>query len=235
MSTAAVITTLNEAATIGPLVERLLALKCWPVIVIDDGSTDGTPMQARTAGAMVACNPSREGIGPSLHRAWRLALFCGAERMVQLDAGGSHDAADVPRLLAALDAGADMVIGSRFRRGSRYLGGPWHRPILSRLAAWACNLAQPGAQHTDWTSGYRAFTAAALRTLYAQPTHARMHGWQLEVLAHAGAAGLRIAEVPITYRAGRSSFGLKVAGEALLAWSSILHHVGPVPRKVARA
>jgi glycosyltransferase involved in cell wall biosynthesis len=229
----AVITTYNEAETIGPLVREFTDYGAW-AIVVDDHSTDGTPQIAADAGAMVTQTDKRLGIGPCLQAAWRLALEAGWGKVLQIDAGGSHDPNEAGRLLAALDT-ADMVIGSRFVPGAHYIGGPWHRPHLSRLAAAMCRFALPGTPFRDWTSGYRAFRADALRQLLTHNYQARMHGFQVETLAYAWADGLRIAEVPITYTAGRSSFNRRVAWEAFQVWLDIVDHTPRYRRRAVRA
>lgn len=227
MSDFAVISALNEADTIGALVDSLL-LDGIRSIVVDSASTDATADEAKYAGAMVIQLQSRPGIGPALMRGWQIALGQCASRIVQLDAGGSHNPVDALRLLSRLDNGADMIIGSRFRHGARYVNnGAWYRPHFSRLAALLCCFAQSKAWYSDWTSGYRAFTPDALRSLLKKRYTAKMHGWQIETLAHAGELGFRIAEVPITYTAGRSSFNRGVALEAVNVWFDIINHRGP--------
>jgi glycosyltransferase involved in cell wall biosynthesis len=223
----AVVTTFNEAETIGPLVRTLRRLG-FAVIVVDDLSTDSTVATAMEAGAKVYMTMGRKGIGPCLMRGWRYALEEGATRIVQLDAGGSHDPLEARRMVDALvTTGADMIIGSRFMHGSGYDNshGRRLRPAMSQAAATACNLAT-GARFTDWTSGFRAFTASAAKELLRPWYMSRMHGWQIEVLAQANAYGLRIYEWPIHYVAGRSSFGWKVAHEASNAWLHVFFHVG---------
>lgn len=224
----AVITTLNEELSIGPLVSALRR-DGLRVCVVDDASEDETPYCARHAGAHVIVHVLRRGIGPSLVEGWRWALGEGALRVVQLDAGGSHFAGQALDLLGGLDtaaaaystSGADLVIGSRFCEGARYEGNV-RRMVLSRAAALACNVRYGHALTgvSDWTSGYRAFSAAALRKLARMEYRATMHGWQIEVLLAARWLGLSITERPITYRAGRSSFNRRIAKEAWGVWNS---------------
>ena len=143
------------------------------------------------------------------------------------DAGGSHDPAAAKSLLDVQTlTGAEIVVGSRFVPGAIYRGeaSPW-RPLLSRVAASACNMAT-GARYFDWTSGYRVFTADALQELLDKFYHARMHGWQIEVLAQANAMGMHIVEWPIEYTAGRSSFNWRVAHEASNSWLHVFFHIG---------
>lgn len=217
---AACITTRNEAESIGDLVRGLRALGCAPY-VIDAGSTDGTAGVARQAGAYV------EDFGPvpiaiGLLGSWGVALADGNDLIVQLDAGGSHDLADLPFLVSAL-ASHDMVCGSRFLEESQYIGPLW-RKAGSRLATMMCNL-RVGGRFSDWTSGYRAFRAVALEKLYGAMLNdkhlALGHFFQAQVLRHAMRLGLRVAEVPITYHAGRSSLSPSVACEALRGWGRL--------------
>lgn len=215
MTTIACITARNEERTIGPLVRQLRDAGLG-VVVVDDGSSDRTGQRVSLVGAHLVIHTQSWGIGPSLLHAWSEALRLGGDRIVQLDAGGSHYIGDLWRLLSQK---ADMVIGSRFLPSSRYIGRPW-RAALSRLAALACN-ARTGQRIGDWTSGYRAFTRGAVEQLLLCPCHARMHGCQIEVLGHAIRLGMSIAEVPITYIANRSSFNWRAAREAFGVWSRL--------------
>lgn len=226
----AVVTTLNEGDSIGALVEALRAQR-FEVLVIDDSSEDDTQAAGYNAGAEVVVTGTirRLGIAQCLMRAWRWALRQGATCVVQVDAGGSHKPQDA-RLLAdaLLVTGADLVIGSRFRPGASYdnaAGRRW-RPAASRAAATACNVAV-GTHYTDWTSGLRAFSPAALTALLEYEYLSRMHGWQIEVLGRAHSLGLKIIEQPIEYRAGRSSFNGSVANEAVNAWLQLFFHMQP--------
>lgn len=225
----AVITTLNEELSIGPLVSALRG-QGLRVCVVDDASDDETPYCARHAGAHVIGHVLRRGIGPSLVEGWRWALGEGATRVVQLDAGGSHFAGQALGLLDGLGhecrihaptMGADVVVGSRFCAGARYEGN-LRRQWMSRAAALACNVRYGHALTgvSDWTSGYRAFSAEALRKLARCNYSATMHGWQIEVLLAARWLGLRVIERPITYRAGRSSFNRRIAKEAFGVWQN---------------
>ena len=215
----AVTTTLNEQGNIAALVTALRG--CVDrVIVVDDASDDNTAHNAHHAGAIVMAHTLRTGIGPSLMEGWRLALDSGASVVVQIDAGGSHFTADVPWLLAGLHS-ADMVIGSRFCPGARYMGNH-KRALLSRLAAHMCNVRQVKPRFTDWTSGYRAFNRHALEHLLDFGIYrTTMHSWQIETLRNAVNLNLRVAEVPIIYLAGRSSFNRRIAKDAFGVWATI--------------
>lgn len=214
-----VIPALNEVTTIGILV--VAAKQFGSVIVVDDGSTDGTGKIAWTAGAHVIRHAIPEGIGSSIIDGWRTALRCGAKRVVVMDAGGSHVAPEMPKLLRK---DADLVIGSRFVLYGLYLGGFWWRRWGSRLVGILCNLAQGGPWIRDWSSGYRVYSAQAVKELLKLSYRAKMHAWQIEVLARVRELGMTVQEVPITYRAGRSSLTLAGIIELIAVWLLMLHH-----------
>lgn len=234
MSTAILVTTLNEEATIGKLVTSFTQWG-WDVFVVDDSSEDDTALVAFENGAKnVWGHESRIGIGPSLLEGWRRIRELGYHNIIQIDAGGSHDPDDCIALIrASVYDRADIVIGSRFRGGASYdnTNGSWKRPILSRIASFAMNRVQFGAHHSDWTSGYRYFNQKALDVLLKRTYHAKMHAWQIEVLAYAGEEGLKITESPISYVAGRSSFNHKVANEAFMTFLHVANHVRHVGAK----
>lgn len=199
----AVITTRNEAATIGWLVKQA----SWyvdKVIVVDEDSTDDTRSEAFDAGAHVYL--AAGGIGACQRYGWARALETGADRIVQFDAGGSHDPCEIPTLLASP---VELVIGSRFCEGGAHLGS-WWRAMASSMYV-LCS----GLPYEDVTSGYRVLTAEVAEYLLTKPYRALMHGWQTEALRYAHDAGFTVAEVPIIYRPSRSSLTIPIAREAL--------------------
>ncbi|HUV94566.1 MAG TPA: glycosyltransferase [Anaerolineae bacterium] len=215
---AIVIPAKDEAETIGSLCLQGPAT----VIVVDDGSRDGTGEIAQDVGAIVIRHDISQGIGPSIRDGMRWAIeMSDAERIVIMDAGGSHRPWDRP---ARLPTDADIVIGSRFMRGSEYVGGCWWRRMASRVMAVMCNLAQSGPWLTDWTSGYRAYSRGAARAVVGYSCFAKMYAWQMEVLARLREDGFTVCEVPITYCSGRSSLRLSGMIEAVTVWLQILHH-----------
>ena len=218
MSTWACISARNEARSIERIVKRLIKYDIQ-VAVVDAGSTDGTGDIARAAGAIVTRLEKSRGIAGSLMAAWEMALFSGAQRIVQLDAGGSHDPNEAVSLLSGLSR-ADMVIGSRFIPKAFYAGRPWRRD-LSQLSATLFNW-KTHQNITDWTSGYRAMRRRLVRSLLDSTYHSRMHGWQIETLGRALNLGAVVIEMPIFYRAGRSSFRLGTVWEAFAAWRRLL-------------
>ena len=211
----------NEADNIAQLI--INAAQYGTVIVVNDGSTDNTGQIAQEAGAWhIIDHEVCKGIGLSVVDGWREALDSGAERIIVMDAGGSHRPIDIPILLASQ---ADIVIGSRFVSGSKYYGRLWRR-ICSQIVALLCNIAQSGKWLHDWSSGFRLYSARAVRRLLAIRYEAKMHAWQIEVLGQARYMRLCIEEVPITYIAGRSSFSWASMLEIIITWLQILHHKG---------
>lgn len=200
----AVVTTHNEEATIGDLVRAIPE----QTIVVDEGSTDRTRREAHVAGALVFRYEG--GIGPCQRRGWRVALDMDAERIIQLDAGGSHDPHQIRYLL---DADADLVIGSRFRCGGTH-EGTWWRSSGSRSFAALCN-ARYHQRIGDWTSGFRVISAYLAERLLGFEYRATMHGWQAESLRNAVGLGATVKEVAIDYRPSASSLRPAVIAEAL--------------------
>lgn len=157
-----VIPAYNEAAVIGETVRRIRAVgPAWEIIVVDDGSTDGTAEQAGAAGATVVVHPYNKGNGAAVKTGFRSAR---GKVVVTMDGDGQHDPLDIPRLLA--DIGRyDMVVGARDAASE----GAWHRNIANgiynRLASYLT-----GFTIRDLTSGFRAVKReVAMRFLYLFP------------------------------------------------------------------
>jgi glycosyltransferase involved in cell wall biosynthesis len=201
-----VIPAFNEEARLGPTVERVAAwLATRPeraeIVVVDDGSTDGTVALARRLAArhpqlrVIATSPNR-GKGHAV----RVGMLAASGAVaIMYDADGSTPPEELPRLLAPLaDGRAAVAIGSR------YVGGaaPVDQPLWRRVWSRGCNLVNqrllvPGVRDTH--CGFKAFTAEAARDLFARAT---INGWSfdLEVLALAQRLGHTIVEVPVTWR-----------------------------------
>lgn len=208
--TAALVTTYNEADTIGPLVAGLLEHVDNVLVVDDPRTTDNTEQIAHAFGASTLVDIESTGIGPCLIAGLK---YLKGQQVVVIDAGGSHSPSSIPGMLR-LDAW-DVVIGSRFMAGSGYVGNP-RRARLSRTYSKACSR-RTGHQISDWTSGFRVYSPKAVNAILARPPTAKMHGWQPQALAACLAHKCAVGERPITYRAGRSSMNHKVAWEAVKA------------------
>jgi glycosyltransferase involved in cell wall biosynthesis len=134
-----------------------------PVVVVDDGSRDGTAQAARAAGVPVLVLPVNLGVGAALQTGFRYALERGYDAVIQVDADGQHDPRSVPDLLAPLEDGqADLVIGSRFLVVEGRYRAPWARRIGIGLFSGLTSLAV-GRRLTDTTSGLRAYGRRVMR------------------------------------------------------------------------
>jgi glycosyltransferase involved in cell wall biosynthesis len=192
---------LDEA---GALPVVLAALPAgWPVLVVDNGSTDGTAEVARALGTRVVAEP-RRGYGAAVHAGLEAAR---SELVAVLDGDGSIDPAVLPAMAAAVVSGADLAVGRRVPDGPGVW--PWH--ARAGNAVIAALLRRRGVPVHDIAPVRVARRAALLELAVAD----RAFGYPLELLLRAGAAGWRIAEFPVTYRAraaGRSKVSGSVRG-----------------------
>lgn len=213
--------TFNEREVLERSVEKLLSAQPnLDLIVIDDSSPDGTGELAESLAVMdsritVLHRRSKEGLGKAYAEGYELALSRSYQRIVQMDADGSHQAKDLAQLLAAE---SDLVIGSRWVAGGEVLNWPVHRLWISRLGNGFARFAI-GTQLKDVTAGYRVYSADLLRKLPLKRIEAHGYGFQVEMTKWAMAAGASIEEVPISFierEDGRSKMTSKIVAEAFL-------------------
>ncbi len=192
------------------------------VIVVDDSSPDGTPeLLARLAAAdpmiVPLIRPGKQGYGTAVLAGMRRALELGADRVATMDADFSHDPADVPSLLAALDDG-DVAIGSRYYQGVRILNWGISRLLLSLFANRYVKTIL-GFKVEDATSGFRAYRRPALEALTTARIGSVGYSFLVEVLYFLFRRGFKLVEVPIVYterREGQSKMSKKVIREAVI-------------------
>ena len=231
-----VIPTYNERPNLAPLLDALLCHPDLGVLVVDDGSPDGTGPEAErlaaASGGRVAVlhRSGRRGLGRSYIDGFRAALEGGATHVVQMDADLSHDPADVPRLLEASTA-ADLVLGSRYVRGGELRNWPAHRLVLSAFANCYVR-AITRMPVRDCTSGFRCWRRELLTRIPLDRIVSDGYAFQVELAWEALRAGGRVAEIPIVFverREGASKMSGRVIVEsALLPWRLIAR-----PRTVA--
>jgi len=214
-----VVPTYNERENLPPLADALLGIDELNVLVVDDGSPDGTGAEAdriaaRAAGRVhVLHRQGQRGLGRSYIDGFQHALRLGASRVVQMDADFSHDPNEVPHLIAATDS-ADLAIGSRYIPGGTLRNWPWHRVALSAFANRYVR-AITGVPVHDCTSGFRCWRAELLARLPLPQIASEGYAFQVEMAWHAASAGARIVEVPITF-VERMQGSSKLSGRVIL-------------------
>lgn len=173
------------------------------LLVVDDNSPDGTgDLADKLAEAdqhvRVMHRTGKAGLGKAYIAGFTWGLEHGYDVIVEMDADGSHRPEDLPRLLAAVAAGADGVIGSRWVPGGKVVNWPRKREVLSRGANIYTRL-MLGFGIKDATGGYRAYRAATLRKIDLANVESTGYSFQIDITIRVVQAGLRIVEVPITF------------------------------------
>ena len=217
-----IIPTYQEAENVAEVVTRIHAACDASVLVVDDASPDGTAevvrsMQADDGALHLLERPGKAGLGSAYRAGFAWGAEHGFEVMVEMDADLQHDPAALPELLAAVAAGADLAIGSRYVPGGSIPDWSWHRRALStwgnRYAGAVLDLAV-----RDATSGYRAYRSSALAAIDLDSVRADGYGFQIEMAHRVARSGGRIVEVPIAFgerRRGTSKMSGRIVVEAL--------------------
>ncbi len=218
-----IIPTYNEALGISSMLEKtLLVGPALEILVVDDNSPDQT---AKTVQSHRAFNrrvhlikrEGKLGLGSAYKEGFRWAISREFDTCIQIDADLSHDPADIPRLLEALETGADVAIGSRYSGGVRVMNWSEERLFLS-LSASRFVRAVTGLPLTDATSGFKAIRCAALQRLDWARFVTEGYGFQVELHFFLWKSGAKLVEVPIVFterRAGETKMSLVIAAEAV--------------------
>jgi dolichol-phosphate mannosyltransferase len=223
-----VIPTYNECDNVSLIVGRVRAsVPHAEVLIADDASPDGTGAIAdRLAGAddhvHVLHRPGKQGLGVAYLEAFQWGLDQGYDVLVEMDADGSHQPEELPRLLAAIADGADLVLGSRYVPGGGVVNWPRRREWLSRGGNTYARIAL-GMPLRDATGGYRAFRAETLRRLSLDDVSSQGYCFQLDLAWRALRAGMRVEEVPITFverERGTSKMSGSIMAESLIRVTS---------------
>ena len=215
--------TYQEAQNVEEFLRRArVALPEATIIVVDDNSPDGTADIAERVGAElggieVLRRPVKAGLGNAYRAAFTIGLARGYEVLIQIDTDLSHDPAVLPELVAAIEGGADLVIGSRYVPGGSIPHWPARRRALSKYGnAYTGFMLRTGV--ADATAGYRAYRAETLRAIDYASTRSKGYGFQIETAYRVSRAGLRITEVPIAFTdrvRGHSKMSLAVMAEEM--------------------
>jgi dolichol-phosphate mannosyltransferase len=198
-----IIPTYNERENLELIVERVRSSTPQvEILVADDNSPDGTgdiadELAGRESQVHVLHRAGKEGLGAAYLAGFAWALERGYDVVVEMDADGSHQPEQLPRLLEALGR-ADVVLGSRWVPGGRVENWPPHRMFLSRGGNTYTRLAL-GIPVRDATGGYRAFRRSALQRLDLGEVSSQGYCFQVDLAWRAVQRGLRVVEVPITF------------------------------------
>jgi dolichol-phosphate mannosyltransferase len=222
-----IVPTYNEAGSIEPLLRATAATlaDCAPgdhrILVVDDGSPDGTGALAERVGAELGVvdvlhRAGKGGLGRAYLAGFRRALAGGAQLLCEMDADLSHDPGHLPALLAAARE-ADLVLGSRYVPGGGVADwGPLRRFVSRAGCRYARTLL--GLPQRDLTGGYKVIRREVLEGIELGSVHSQGYVFQVEITYRAVLAGFRVAEVPIIFRdrtAGESKMSARIALEAM--------------------
>ncbi len=218
-----IIPTYNEVENLPLIVGRVRTnVPDVHILVVDDNSPDGTGKLADALAAAddhvhVLHRAGKEGLGAAYLAGFRWGLDEGYDVLVEMDADGSHQPEQLPRLLSAL-AGADLVLGSRWVPGGTVVNWPVSRKILSRGGNLWTRIAL-GIPIRDVTGGYRAFRKETLQGLGLEDVASAGYCFQVDLAWRALKAGFTVVEVPITFverEHGVSKMSRRIVVEALL-------------------
>jgi dolichol-phosphate mannosyltransferase len=236
------IPTYNERENLQRIVPRVRsAVPSADVIVLDDGSPDGTGAVADDLAAAdpqvhVLHRPAKQGLGMAYLAGFAWGLERGYDAIVEMDADGSHQPEQLPALLAAL-RDADLVIGARWVRGGTVVNWPVHRKALS-VGANLYTKVLLGMPVHDATAGYRVYRASALRAIGLDQVASEGYCFQVDLTRRAVRRGLRVVEVPIRFverEIGDSKMSSDVIRESLeriTLWG--VHHRADQLRRLGR-
>jgi dolichol-phosphate mannosyltransferase len=216
--------TYNERENLEPMV-RALADKNVDVLVIDDSSPDGTGEIAdRLASELpwvkVLHRPRKEGLGRAYVDGFRHVLARGAELVLEMDCDFSHDPADVPRLIAAVEEGADLALGSRYVPGGGTANWGLVRRLISRCASiYTRVLLMP---IHDSTGGFKCFRRRVLESIELETIDAAGYVFQIETTYRTLRRRFRVVEVPI-------HFADRTAGQSKMSRAIVLEAIWKVP------
>ena len=223
MRVVVVVPTYDERDNIEPLIDSLLRFRGFHVLVVDDRSPDGTGAVIRRvmqrSRRVSLLEGDKQGLGVAYFRGFRYALeHLNPDVVVEMDADGSHDPADVPRLVKALER-ADLVVGSRYVLGGGTPDWSFRRKLMSRAANFYAREVGGLWEVNDCTAGFRAYKASLLQQILPRAVAVKGYSVQVSLLSAAITSGARVVEVPVTFRdrsRGESKLKLSDALELLV-------------------
>ena len=218
-----IIPTYNEIENISKILQAVFALEGdYHILVIDDGSPDGTAGVVRSLQKVypdrlhLLERSSKLGLGTAYVTGFKWALSRDYDYVFEMDADFSHNPADLPRLLEACKGGADLSIGSRYCDGINVVNWPLGRIMMSYCASLYVRLAL-GFRVFDSTAGFICYTRKVLGTIDLDAVKMKGYGFQIELKYTAHKLGFRIKEVPVIFvnrKEGTSKMSGGIFGEA---------------------
>jgi len=219
-----IIPTYNERETLPLAIDSVLKQDGFDVLVIDDGSPDGTAGVVRKTmekekRLFLLERPGKLGLGTAYIAGFKWGLERGYDYFVEMDADGSHDPEALPNFIREMEKDLDLVIGSRYlNKTISVIGWDFKRLLLSKFgnyyASWIL-----GLRLTDLTSGFRCYSRSALTALDLDKVHSNGYAFQIEMAYRVSMAGYRIGEISIIFyeRAfGSSKMSKKIIREAII-------------------
>ncbi|WP_129631531.1 polyprenol monophosphomannose synthase [Candidatus Oscillochloris fontis] len=218
-----IIPTYNEAENIGHLIPQILAHPRCRVLVVDDGSPDGTgtivsQMAKDDSRIGLLSRPGKLGLGTAYIAGFRRALAEDANMIIEMDADFSHDPCYLAPLIAAASTTYDMVIGSRYVKGGGTTDWGLGRKLISRGGNLYAGIIL-GLPVADATGGYRCYRRSVLEKINLNAVRSNGYAFQVEMVYRALRVGARVGEIPIIFpdrRVGKSKMSRRIVLEALI-------------------
>ena len=219
------IPTYNEKENIASIIDAVLSFESgYHILVIDDGSPDGTAaivnnkIQDNPGRIFIECRAGKLGLGTAYIHGFKWALENGYDYIIEMDADFSHNPADLDRLVAACDAGADVAVGSRYVKGGSTENWPIDRKIYSQGGS-AYTRIITGMPVKDPTAGFVCYKSKVLATMNLDNIKFIGYAFQIEMKFSAWKLGFKIKEVPIKFidrKIGVSKMSKGIIKEAIL-------------------
>ena len=222
-----VLPTYNESSNLPQIVPAILSQDPRiEVLVVDDNSPDGTgaiadALASSLSRVHVLHRPGKQGLGRAYLAGFEWGLVQGYDRFIEMDADFSHDPKYLRDLIGAVDEGADLAIGSRYKNGVNVINWPMSRLLLSSGANLYARLVT-GLPLTDSTGGFKCFRRAVLEAIPFARVRSNGYSFQIEMSFRAWRKGFRLVEVPIVFTdrvEGQSKMNRKIVREAIwMVW-----------------
>jgi len=228
MNILVVLPTYNEANNIDKLLRKLIQYEFLDILVIDDNSPDGTLEKVRKWSFKdqrinFIRRSNKLGLGSAYVTGFKWGLKRTYDYFFAMDADLSHNPNDISRFIEEIEKGFDLVVGSRYLKGTiNVVGWDFRRLLLSKFANWYATTILGIKRYTDVTSGYRVYSRKALKKINLESIKSNGYAFQIEMVYKIHKASLKITEIPIIFyerEHGSSKMSKKIALEAaIMVW-----------------